>query len=72
MNYYPVSEAPFLNVQSELPLMPLYSISLYFMAGHQREEMNTSHSAGRTLRKFVLDSSGIELMFFPSFAVFWI
>ena len=41
----PSSEEPFPNVQSELALMQLHSISLYPVAGHQRGEISSSPSA---------------------------
>ncbi|KAK4818862.1 hypothetical protein QYF61_020081 [Mycteria americana] len=41
---HPPSEEPFPNVQSELPLMQLHSISSCPIADHQREEISTSPS----------------------------
>ncbi|KAK4807107.1 hypothetical protein QYF61_018448 [Mycteria americana] len=41
---HPLSEEPFPNVQSELPLRQLHSISSCPIAGHQREEISTSPS----------------------------
>ena len=41
---HPLSEEPFPNVQSELPLTQLHSLSPCHASGHQREEISTSTS----------------------------
>jgi len=42
---HPLSEEPFPDVQPELPLMQLHSVSRCLITGHQREEISTSPSA---------------------------
>lgn len=42
--FYSFSEEPFPDMHSQLPLMQLHSISSCPIAGHQREEIGTTHS----------------------------
>jgi len=44
MTDHHLNEEPFPNVQSQLPLTQLHSISLRPVAGHEREEISTSPS----------------------------